>query len=49
MVNIEGYDQTQSAKKMKTSQSTFQRILFSARYKVSKALVEGKAIEIEKK
>lgn len=33
---------------LKTSQSTFQRILSSAYRKVSRALIEGKAIKIEK-
>lgn len=41
------FSQTDSAKKMKTSQSTFQRILASARKKVSEALVKGKALRIE--
>lgn len=44
--NIENLDQTECAKRMKTSQSTFQRILSSAYKKVSSALVEGKAIQI---
>ena len=38
--------QTESAKKMDTSQSTFQRILTSARKKVAEALVKGKALRI---
>lgn len=46
--NIENLDQLAAAEKMNTSQSTFQRILFSARRKVSQALVEGKAIKILK-
>lgn len=46
--NIEKLSQTECAKKMKTSQSTFQRILSSAYNKVSKAIIEGKAIEINK-
>jgi len=46
--NIEKLDQTECAKKMKTSQSTFQRILAVAYKKVSIALVEGKAIKIIK-
>jgi predicted DNA-binding protein (UPF0251 family) len=45
--NLENLDQIQCAQKMKTSQSTFQRILNSAYKKVSKALVHGLAIEIE--
>jgi len=45
--NVEGFDQVECAEKMNTSQSTFQRILSSAYKKISKALVEGKAIEVE--
>lgn len=44
--NIKNLDQEQAAKEMKTSQSTFQRILNSAYKKVSDALINGKAIEI---
>jgi len=39
-----GLNQTQGAKEMKTSQSTFQRILRSACQKIATAVVEGKAI-----
>lgn len=46
--NIEGLDQLVAADKMKTSQSTFQRILASAYQKISDALVNGKAIRISK-
>jgi predicted DNA-binding protein (UPF0251 family) len=46
--NINGLDQIECAKKMNTSQSTFQRILSSAYKKITKALIEGKAIEIQK-
>ena len=46
--NIEELEQTECAKKMKTSQSTFQRILSSAYKKISDALINGKAIEIVK-
>lgn len=46
--NIEGFEQIVCAKKMNTSQSTFQRILSSAYKKISEALVEGKGIKIEK-
>jgi len=45
--DFKGLDQIEAAKKMKTSQSTLQRILASARKKVSQAIVEGKAIEIK--
>jgi len=44
--NIEGLEQNDCAKKMETSQSTFQRILASAYKKMSLAIVEGKAIKI---
>jgi predicted DNA-binding protein (UPF0251 family) len=44
--NIEELCQIDCAKRMKTSQSTFQRILSSAYKKVSKAIIEGKAIKI---
>jgi len=46
--NVENLEQTEAAKKMNTSQSTFQRILSSAYKKVSSAIVEGKAIKIIK-
>jgi predicted DNA-binding protein (UPF0251 family) len=44
--NITGLDQTECAKKMRTSQSTFQRIITSAYNKTSDALINGKAIKI---
>jgi predicted DNA-binding protein (UPF0251 family) len=44
----EGNDQHACAKKMQVSQSTFQRMLASANQKIAEALVEGKAIKIEK-
>ncbi len=40
-------EQTEAAEKMNTSQSTFQRILASARLKIAKAIVKGKALRIE--
>ncbi len=46
--NVESLDQSECAKLMRTSQSTFQRILSSAYNKVSQALVNGEAIRIEK-
>ena len=46
--NVENLDQTECAKKMNTSQSTFQRILSSAYKKISIAIIEGKAIKIIK-
>ncbi len=44
--NIKNLSQTECAEKMKTSQSTFQRILSSAYKKLSRAVIEGKAIKI---
>ena len=46
--NAKGLEQTEAAKKMNTSQSTFQRILASAYKKITEALIEGKAIKIVK-
>lgn len=46
--NVENLNQNQSAEKMKTSQSTFQRILTSAQKKISHAIVNGMAIKIIK-
>ncbi len=47
--NIKCLRQTDCAKQMKTSQSTFQRILSSAYKKISEALIKGKAIKIVKR
>jgi predicted DNA-binding protein (UPF0251 family) len=47
LVDDEGLEQVQAAKKMKISQSTLQRILGAARHKVAQGLVEGKAIKVE--
>ena len=47
--NIDGLSQDECAKKMNTSQSTFQRILSSAYNKISDAIINGKAIEIVNK
>jgi len=46
--NIKDLEQKEAAKKMNTSQSTFQRILSSAYKKITEALIEGKAIKIIK-
>ena len=45
---IEKLEQIIAAKKMKTSQSTYQRILYSANAKIADALINGKAIQIIK-
>ena len=46
--NIKDLEQEEAAKKMNTSQSTFQRILSSAYKKIADALINGKAIKIIK-
>lgn len=45
--DLEGLDQTDAAAMMGISRATFQRILGSARQKISDALVNGKTINIE--
>jgi len=49
LCDLKNFEQKEAAKKMNISQSTFQRILASARQKVSQALIEGKAIKIKKR
>jgi len=44
--NAKNLDQVKAAKMMKTSRSTFQRILTSAYKKTTDALIKGKAIKI---
>jgi predicted DNA-binding protein (UPF0251 family) len=44
--DVLGLEQVVAAERMRTSQSTFQRLLASARRKIASALVNGKAIEI---
>ncbi len=44
---IERVSQKKAAKKMGISQPTFHRLLESARRKIAKALINGKAIKIE--
>lgn len=46
--DFDGLEQTEAAKKMDTSQSTFQRILSSARKKIAEAIIDGRALKIEK-
>jgi len=48
LCDLKDLEQTEGARKMKISQSTFQRILTSARKKVAGALIDGKAIKIRK-
>lgn len=46
--HLNSLDQKEAAKKMKTSASTYQRILYSAYEKIADALINGKAIKIIK-
>jgi len=48
LCDFENLSQVKAARKMGISQSTLQRILTSARKKVTEALIKGKAIKIEK-
>ncbi|MDD4352935.1 MAG: DUF134 domain-containing protein [Candidatus Nanoarchaeia archaeon] len=48
LCDAEKLEQDEAAKKMNVSQPTFSRILGSARHKIAKAIIEGKAIKIEK-
>lgn len=45
--DLEGLEQEAGARRMGLGQSTFQRIVSAARGKLTRALVEGKAIRIE--
>lgn len=44
--HINDLEQQEAADKMHTSQSTYQRILYSAYKKIADALINGKAIKI---
>ncbi|MFA6532982.1 MAG: DUF134 domain-containing protein [Patescibacteria group bacterium] len=46
--HINDLEQREAADKMHTSQSTYQRILYSAYKKIADALINGKAIRIIK-
>ncbi|MDX9913819.1 MAG: DUF134 domain-containing protein [Candidatus Moranbacteria bacterium] len=46
--DFDDLNQIEAAEKMKISQSTFQRILSSARGKIAEAIIKGKALRIEK-
>jgi uncharacterized protein len=48
LVGVKKMHQKKAAQKMNVSQSTFQRILKQAHQKIATALLEGKAIRIEK-
>jgi len=46
--DLEGLEQEECAKKMNISQPTFHRLVSSARKKIADAIVNGKAIKIER-
>lgn len=48
LCDSKGLDQNVAAKEMRVSQSTLQRTLSSARSKIAEALVNGKAIKINR-
>lgn len=45
--DVDGFDQSAAAAKMKISQPTFARTLNSAYHKIADAIINGKAIRIE--
>ncbi len=47
LCDYENMEQEEAAKRMEVSRGTFQRILYSARYKSVEALCEGKGVQIE--
>ena len=47
LADLDELDQTKAAKRMKVSQSTFQRILTAAHQKIAKALVLGRIIRFK--
>lgn len=47
LADLKGLEQIIAARKMKISQSTFQRILKNAHKKIAQALVKGRAIKVE--
>jgi len=49
LADVTGMGQIESASEMHISQSTFQRVLSSARKKMATALVEGKMIHLDQK
>lgn len=48
LCDYEGLNQVDASKEMHISQSTLQRILVSGRKKIAEAIIEGKAIKINK-
>jgi uncharacterized protein len=48
LIDFENVDQKEAGKKMGVSQPTLSRLLKSARKKISEAIINGKAIRIER-
>lgn len=48
LYEVDGLAQTEAAEKMNISQPTFARILGSANKKIAEAIINGKAIRIER-
>ena len=48
LIDLEGIPQTKAGNKMQISQSTLSRMLSSGRKKIADAIINGKAIKIEK-
>ncbi len=46
--DLEGLEQGECVKKMNISQPTFHRLVVSARKKISDAIINGKAIKVER-
>ncbi len=46
--DLQGLEQSECAKKMNISQPTFHRLVVSARKKIADAIINGKAIKIER-
>jgi predicted DNA-binding protein (UPF0251 family) len=46
--DLEGLEQEECAKRMNISQPTFHRLVVSARKKISDAIINGKAIKVER-
>ena len=47
LADLEGQTQSEAARRMGVSRSTFQRIVTRARHQVALALIEGHALQIE--
>jgi predicted DNA-binding protein (UPF0251 family) len=47
--DFDGFEQTKAAKKMRISQPTFARTLDRSYKRIAEAIIQGKAIRVEKK